>query len=89
MFPDYPGNKLFNTLGNIAVNRNVGLLFVAFEGGTTIQLTGHADIIWDEDRIRDHDGAERLVEVALTRAIEMPHGNTLRWQLTERSPFNP
>jgi predicted pyridoxine 5'-phosphate oxidase superfamily flavin-nucleotide-binding protein len=42
MIPDYPGNSLFNSLGNIYESPRVGLLFVDFERGDTLQLTGEA-----------------------------------------------
>ena len=45
-WPDYGGNMMFNTLGNIAVNPNTGLLFVDFANGRILQLTGKADIVW-------------------------------------------
>ncbi|MCL5059351.1 MAG: pyridoxamine 5'-phosphate oxidase family protein [Candidatus Thermoplasmatota archaeon] len=30
VFPDYPGNGLFNSLGNVLVNPHIGLLFIDF-----------------------------------------------------------
>ncbi|KAM3103576.1 pyridoxamine 5'-phosphate oxidase family protein [Phormidesmis sp. 146-12] len=85
LFPDYAGNNMFNTLGNIAVNPNVGLLFINFVTGETLQLTGRAQIIWDADS--EFVGAERLIEVQLDRirATTIP----LRWQFVEYSPANP
>lgn len=38
---------MFQTLGNLAVNPRAGLLFVDWETGSTLQLTGRAQIIWD------------------------------------------
>jgi len=40
--PDYAGNNMFQTLGNIVADARVGLLFVDFDTGTTLQLTGRA-----------------------------------------------
>jgi len=77
------------TLGNLTVNPSVGLLFVDFETGRTLQLTGKAKIIWDGKRVREHDRAERLIEITVSEAIEAPDGNPLRWELEERSLFNP
>ena len=34
-FPDYNGNSMFNTLGNLTVNPHAGLLFIDFESGRT------------------------------------------------------
>lgn len=80
---------MFCTLGNIAADSRVGLLFVDFTDGRTLQITGRADVVWDEDRIAGYDGAERLVEITAERAVELPDGNPLRWSFEERSPFNP
>lgn len=89
VYPDYPGNSMFCTLGNIEANPRVGLLFVDFADGRTLQVTGRAELIWDEERVAAYEGAERLVEITAERAVELPDGNPLRWSLEEHSPFNP
>jgi hypothetical protein len=45
-WPDYQGNMLFQTLGNLAIDDRAGLLFVDFDSGATLQLTGRASIEW-------------------------------------------
>src|SRR5262245_10153067 len=45
VWPDFSGNKMFQTLGNISVYPNAGLLFIDFERGGTLQLTGKSRII--------------------------------------------
>ena len=52
-FPDYNGNSMFNTLGNVTVNPRAGLLFIDFDSGVTLQLTGRASIDWSS-RTRAH-----------------------------------
>ena len=42
--PDYAGNNMYNTLGNLSVNPTAGLLFIDFDTGDTLQLSGVADI---------------------------------------------
>ena len=49
-WPDYPGNNMFNTLGNLVVNPRCGLLFVDFERGTSRQLRGTATVHGDTER---------------------------------------
>ncbi len=88
-FPDYSGNTMFNTLGNIATNPNAGLLFVDFEGGGTLQLTGEARIVWDADRAGAFAGAERVVEFGIEEVVEIPAAVPLRWRFEAYSPFNP
>ncbi len=89
LFPDYSGNNMFNTLGNLVVNPNAGLLFIDFEKGSTLQLTGKATIVWDVERTAEFAGAERLVEFQIEQILEMTHTSPLRWRFGEYSPFNP
>ena len=49
-WPDYDGNKMFQTLGNLSVNSTAGLLFLDFDSGDTLQLTGTTEILWDEQQ---------------------------------------
>ena len=46
-WPDYPGNNLFNSFGNLAVDPEAALLFFDFDSGRTLQLSGLAEIDWD------------------------------------------
>ncbi|PSQ01069.1 pyridoxamine 5-phosphate oxidase, partial [Halobacteriales archaeon QS_5_70_17] len=85
----YPGNSMFCTLGNVAAHSRVGHLFVDFTDGRTLQITGRAEIVWDDDRVAAVDGAERLVEITAERTVDLAAGTPLRWSLEERSPFNP
>jgi hypothetical protein len=80
---------MFQTLGNLSVYPNSGLLFIDFNTGSTLQLTGTAEIIWDENRIREFNGAERLVEYNITEAIEIKASNPMHWEFQSYSPFNP
>lgn len=52
-FHDFRGNNMFNTLGNLEVNPQCGLLFVDFEQGSTLQLAGKAAVRWTDDATRD------------------------------------
>ncbi|KAF9940393.1 hypothetical protein BGZ67_007731 [Mortierella alpina] len=44
VFPDYSGNRFFNTLGNIVNDERVGILFLSFDTGDTLHLTGRARV---------------------------------------------
>jgi uncharacterized protein len=89
IWPDYSGNSMFQTLGNIVANPQVGLLFVDFESSRTLQLTGRAQIIWDRERTAEFAGAERLVELDLEEVIEIAGASPLKWRFIGHSPFNP
>jgi predicted pyridoxine 5'-phosphate oxidase superfamily flavin-nucleotide-binding protein len=88
-FPDYSGNTMVNALGNIAVNPSAGLLFLDFEGGGTLQLTGEARIVWDAGHVARFAGAERVVEFRVQEAVETRGAIPLRWRFKGYSPFNP
>ncbi len=89
IWPDYAGNMMFNTLGNIAANPNVGLLFLDFAGNRTLQLTGRAEIVWDKKEVAQFVGAERLVTFAVQRVIETRTDYTFEWTFGSYSPHNP
>lgn len=70
--PDYSGNNLFMTLGNLAQDPRAGLAIVDFESGALLSLTGTTSIAWDGADLASFDGAERLVRftVAGGRLLE-------------------
>lgn len=45
-WPDYAGNNLFNSLGNISADPAAALLFIDFSTGGLIQLSGRAELEW-------------------------------------------
>jgi uncharacterized protein len=49
-WPDYPGNNMFNSLGNLLANPSCGLLFADFKTGATLQLRGRAEVRGDDER---------------------------------------
>lgn len=89
VFPNYSGNSMFNTLGNISLNPYAGLLFVNFTSGSTLQITGKASIDWDNNRAAEFPGANQLVEYRIIETIETPHAIPLRWRFVAYSSANP
>ena len=88
--PDYWGNSIFNTLGNFTVNPRAGLIFIDFEHGTTLQLSGRADILWDQkDPTEETGGTKRFWEFHIDRWLEVGHGHQLEWSFMDYSPYNP
>jgi predicted pyridoxine 5'-phosphate oxidase superfamily flavin-nucleotide-binding protein len=57
VWPDYVGNSMYMTLGNLALEPACGLLFVDWMRGHTLQLTGRAKVGWDPRRAAGVPGA--------------------------------
>ena len=89
VWPDYSGNRMFQTLGNLAHDPRAGLLFIDFDVGATLQVAGRTRIEWDEERARDFAGAERVIDFEIDRVVEIGGRDDLRHRLLGRSPFNP
>lgn len=82
--PDFLGNFYFNTLGNIALNPATGLLFVDFDSGDVLMLSGTAEVIWDGPEVASFAGAERLMKFTLRQSLRIEGAVPMRW--TEAEP---
>jgi len=87
--PDYVGNFFFNTLGNLTLNPRCGLLFVDYEDGSLLHLTGRAEVIWEGPAVTAHVGAERLLRVVVERSGWRPAALPLCWSAPAYSPVLP
>ena len=68
-FPDYDGNGMFKSLGNVVVNPNVGLLFIALHGkAARLRVNGTARVSRDDPLLKETVGAQLIVRVT-ARAI--------------------
>jgi predicted pyridoxine 5'-phosphate oxidase superfamily flavin-nucleotide-binding protein len=82
-WPDYPGNNMFNTLGNLAVDPAAALLFPDFAGGRTLQLSGKAITEWTAPGVPGDDAATgRIVhftpdQVVAGRLLRVRAGTTV------------
>jgi ferredoxin-NADP reductase/predicted pyridoxine 5'-phosphate oxidase superfamily flavin-nucleotide-binding protein len=88
VIPDYSGNNHFNTVGNLVLDSRAGLLFVDFETGGMLQLTGRTEIDWDSEDVARYPGARRLIRFALEEAICLEHALPLRWDVSARSVYS-
>ncbi|HVP60841.1 MAG TPA: pyridoxamine 5'-phosphate oxidase family protein [Myxococcaceae bacterium] len=86
---DYSGNRLFNSLGNVAVHPPAGLLFLDPATGSTLQLSGALQIDWSLETAAAIPGAERVLRFTIDQVVERPRAIPLRWAPGESSPFNP
>ncbi|MCP2316743.1 hypothetical protein APR12_002083 [Nocardia amikacinitolerans] len=85
-WPDYRGNSMFMTLGNLAVRPRCGLLIPHWPTGGALQLTGTAELNWDSSTFAA--GAQCSIDFTVTEVVWRAEG-PLRWSPPELSPLNP
>ena len=88
-FPVYDGNGMFLSMGNVAVNPHVGILFVDFERGTRLRFNGVAGIDDDDPLIETYPGAQLVVRVRGEAVFANCRRYVHQYELVERSPFVP
>lgn len=87
-WPDYPGNNMFNSFGNLAVDDSAALLFLDFATGRALQLSGTAVLEWtDPGTPGDDGGTGRRVRFRPEAVVASASG--LRAQPPVASPYNP
>ncbi|MBC7683010.1 MAG: pyridoxamine 5'-phosphate oxidase family protein [Ferruginibacter sp.] len=84
--PDLLGNYFFNTLGNLAVQPQAGLLFIDFDHGDLLHLAVRAEIVWDGPELARYAGAQRLLRLQVQQVLRRPAALALRWGASQLSP---
>ena len=89
-FPDYQGNSMFNTLGNIQSYPRAGLVFIDFEQSISLQITGDATLLWDQnDPTNKTGGTQRFWELEIETWQQTKLPTELSWEFFDFSPHNP
>ncbi|MGE0862922.1 MAG: pyridoxamine 5'-phosphate oxidase family protein [Vicinamibacterales bacterium] len=79
--PDYPGNSMFCSLGNMTVEPRAGLVLVDFETRQQLHLSGEVSV---------EIASTRRAWILRPRAwVLSPLAGATRWRLVDQSPFNP
>ena len=90
VFPDYDGNGMFKSLGNLAANPHVGLLFIAMgERPQRLRVNGRAEVVRDDAAMAQIPGAQMLVKVTPTDIFPNCPRYIPRMTLEEASPYAP
>jgi hypothetical protein len=88
--PDYVGNSMFNTVGNLVVDPHFGMLIPDFATGRLLQLTGTAKVDWNAQEREDNTGGtHRVVEYHVDAWRETAMPVQLEERFLDYSPFNP
>jgi hypothetical protein len=88
--PDYSGNSMFNTFGNLLTDPRAGVTAMDFAGGRALQMTGTVDLEWHQpDDLGLTGGTGRFWTLHIERWRVLPLPGTARWEFQDASPFNP
>jgi uncharacterized protein len=88
-FPVYDGNGMYLTAGNLLATKNVGLLFIDFEGRKRVRLNGVASVDEDDPLRADYPEAQLIVRVAATEVFPNCPRYIHQYRLVAHSRFVP
>jgi hypothetical protein len=88
-FPDYDGNGMFRSMGNLLVNQHVGMLFIDFERQHRMRVNGIATVSDDDPLLEQFPGAQLIVRVRARQIFPNCPRYIHKMQLIEHSVFAP
>ena len=88
-FPNYDGNGMYFSMGNIAGNPEIGCLFIDFERPFRTRLQGRAELVKDGPLLSLFKEAELVVKVAVSETWMNCPRYIHRYQKLERSRYAP
>ncbi|HZV54251.1 MAG TPA: pyridoxamine 5'-phosphate oxidase family protein [Rhodocyclaceae bacterium] len=89
VFPDYDGNGMYRSWGNLLVNPNVGLLFIDFEHQSRLRVNGTASISADDPVRAQFPDAVFIVRMTADRIFPACPRYIHKMQLVEYSRYAP
>ena len=89
LVPDYDGNGMYRSWGNVLSNPQVGLLFLDFENSQRLRVNGTAQVSDDDPLLADFPGAVFLIRVTATRIFPNCPRYIHKMKLLEYSVYAP
>lgn len=86
LVPDFTGNFLFMTLGNLQLDPRAGVIFIDFATGDLLTLTGRAEVVWDGPELQAFEGAERAWRFHIEAGWRLSDALPLRSRFRDWSP---
>jgi uncharacterized protein len=88
-FPNFDGNGMYLSMGNLLVNASVGMLFIDFERGHRMRINGTASIDPNDPLMSLYAEAQFIVRVRAREVFPNCPRYIHRYKLVERSRFVP
>jgi uncharacterized protein len=88
-FPNYDGNGMYLSMGNVMETQAVGMLFIDFERQRRMRVDGTARLSADDSLMARYPGAQFIVRVAANRIYPNCPRYIHKYELVERSAYVP
>ncbi|KAG0316533.1 hypothetical protein BGZ99_006837 [Dissophora globulifera] len=89
IFPDYSGNRFFNSLGNLIHDNRIGLLFVNFDNGDLLHVTGRAELFFGKEAQEHYPHSKLCILVTVDDHFLRKDALPFTMSTKELSPYNP
>lgn len=89
VFPSYDGNGMFLSMGNIALNRQIGMLFIDFEKPNRLRVQGNATLSREPKLLSRFHEADLVVQVQVTEVFPNCPRYVHRYQKVSASRYVP
>jgi len=88
-WPNYDGNGMYLSMGNIRANPHVGILFIDFQDPSRMRVNGEARIVEDDPLMAEWPEAQFVVRVTPREIFPNCPRYIHKMEMVERSPFVP
>ncbi|KAF2825186.1 hypothetical protein CC86DRAFT_295112 [Ophiobolus disseminans] len=88
-YPEFSGNRLYQSLGNLQLNPRIGITFPDYETGDVLYITGTTEILVGTDAASLLPGSNLAVKIGITEARFIQRGLPFRGVKKTPSPYNP
>jgi NAD(P)H-flavin reductase len=89
VYPEYSGNRLYQTLGNLVTTPKAGLVFPDFDTGDVLYVTGETEILAGQDAKDLIAHSNLAIKITVKKYKFVRDGLAFRAQRGESSPYNP
>lgn len=89
IWPEYSGNNLYQSLGNLVTTPIAGIVFPDFNTGDVLYVTGSTKILVGSDAAKVMPASNLAVQMTVTDARHVQAGLHFRGKAGEASPYNP
>ncbi|KAJ6095760.1 Riboflavin synthase-like beta-barrel [Penicillium sp. IBT 16267x] len=89
VYPEYSGNRLYQTLGNLQLNPRAGWVIPDFESGDVLYVTGNTQILIGKEAAEVLPRSNLAIRLTITAARYVQNGLAFRGVPGELSPYNP